>query len=289
MASRTARATAGQNGTMSSTLLTDEVGAAIAGFFFAGDGPRHMTLTRCFTSCGLSDVDPYNPAEGVPNKEQRVLTVCRAARGRPGDVGDTLLDQLLTALRVHGTFTDTSPQVIERVQTLRRALMAQSATLDDEGRLLRSNPIDLGTGGRPALDEQLSRLRHNVEDSSVLLGGAKELLESICKLVLEEQSMLPDRRADFDELLALALDRLQLQPHLVDVTIPGGKQVRAIYQSAKTTASTINELRNLQGTGHGRTLPPGISRETGRYVIREATHVAELLLSTHDRQMGRST
>ena len=144
-------------------------------------------------------------------------------------------------------------------------------------------------GGRPALDEQLSRLRHNVEDPGVLLGGAKELLESICKFVLEEQSMLPDRRADFDELLALALDRLQLQPQLVDVTVPGGKQVRAIYQSAKTTASTINELRNLQGTGHGRTLPTGISRETGRYVIREATHVAELLLSTHDRQMGRST
>jgi len=132
---------------MSSTLLTDEVGAALAGFFFAGDGPRHVTLTRCFTSCGLSDVDPYNPAEGVPNKEQRVLTVCRAARGRPGDVGDRLLDQLLTALRIHGTFTDTSTQVTERVQTLRRALAAQSATLDGEGRLLRSSPIDLGTGG----------------------------------------------------------------------------------------------------------------------------------------------
>ena len=63
----------------------------------------------------------------------------------------------------------------------------------------------------------------------------------------------------------------------------------AIYQSAKTTALTINELRNLQGTGHGRTLPTGISTETGQYVIREATHVAELLLSTHDRQMGRAT
>jgi hypothetical protein len=204
-------------------------------------------------------------------------------------VGDQLLDQLLTALRVHGTFADTSPQVTERVQTLRRALEAQLVTLDDEGRLVRSNPINLGTGGRPALEEQLSRLRHNVEDPGVLLGGAKELLESICKFVLEEQSLLPDRRADFDELLALALDRLQLQPHLVDATVPGGKQVRAIYQSAKTTASTINELRNLQGTGHGRTLPTGISSETGRYVIREATHVAELLLSTHDRQMGRST
>lgn len=274
---------------MSSTLLTDEVIAALAAFFFAGHGPRHVTLTNCFTGCGLADVDPYDPAEGTPNKEQRVLTVCRAARRRPGTVGDQLLDQLLVALRTHGTFTDTTRATVDRVQTLRRALVVQSVTLDDEGRLQRGGSINLATGGRPALEEQLSRLRHNVEDPGALLGGAKELLESICKFVLEEQSMLADRKMGFDELLTLALDRLRLQPNQVDTAVPGGKQLRAIYQSAKTTASTINELRNLQGTGHGRTLPTGISKETGRYVIREATHVAELLLSTHDRQMGRST
>lgn len=274
---------------MSSTLLTEEVAAALAGFFFAGAGPRHTSLTGCFTACGLADVDPYDPNLGVPNKEQRVLTVTRAARRRPAGVGDQLVERLLTALRIHGVFDDKDTVVVDRVKTLRRALATQSVSLDDEGRLQRTNPINLATGGRPALDEQLSRLRHNVEDPGVLLGGAKELLESICKFVLEEQHMLPDRKMDFDELLALALDRLKLQPTTVDATVAGGKQLRAIYQSAKTTASTINELRNLQGTGHGRTLPTGISREVGRYVIREATHVAELLLSTHDRQMGRGS
>ena len=161
--------------------------------------------------------------------------------------------------------------------------------LDDEGRLHHEQPLDLETGGRQALDEQLARLRRNVEDPGALLGGAKELLESICKFVLEEQMMLPTGKLDFEPLLHLTMERLGLQPQLVDASQPGGKQLRAIYQSAKTTASTINELRNLQGTGHGRTLPTGISKETGRYVIREATHVAELLLTTHDRQMGRAS
>lgn len=273
---------------MNSTLLTDEVAAALGAFFFAGAGPRHSTLTDCFTACGLADADPYDQALGTPNKEQRVLLVCRAARRRPGQASDQLLEQLLTALRVHGTFMDRTSPTSDRVQTLRRALAAQAATLDDDGRLQRRNPINLATGGRAALDEQLSRLRHNVEDPGVMLGGAKDLLESICKFVLEEQSMLPPRKLDFDELLTLALERLGLLPKDVDASRPGGKQLRAIYQSARTTASTINELRNLQGTGHGRTLPTGISKETGRYVIREATHVAELLLSTHDRQMGRA-
>lgn len=54
-----ARRPVGNNGPMSSTLLTDEVSAALAQFFYSGDGPSHATLTRCFTACGLADVDPY--------------------------------------------------------------------------------------------------------------------------------------------------------------------------------------------------------------------------------------
>lgn len=45
-------------------------------------------------------------------------------------------------------------------------------------------------------------MRHNVEDPGVLLGGAKELLESIYKFVLEEQSMVPDRQADLRRVVA---------------------------------------------------------------------------------------
>lgn len=270
-------------------LLSDEVAASLGKFFFGGAGPSHATVTRCFTACGLSDEDPYDVATGTPNKEHRVLLLCRTARRRPGDVAAKALDQLLMALRVDGAFNSSDAQTKERVATLRRALLAQGAVLDDEGRLHHEQPLDLETGGRQALDEQLARLRRNVEDPGALLGGAKELLESICKFVLEEQMMLPTGKLDFEPLLHLAMERLGLQPQLVDASQPGGKQLRAIYQSAKTTASTINELRNLQGTGHGRTLPTGISKETGRYVIREATHVAELLLSTHDRQMGRGS
>lgn len=271
---------------MTGQLLSDEVAASLGKFFFGGAGPSHATITRCFTACGLGSDDPYDPMTGTPNKEQRVLVLCWTARRRPGDVAAKALDQLLTALRVDGTFDSEDAQTKERVATLRRALAALGAVLDDEDRI-QEHALDLGTGGRAALDEQLARLRRNVEDPGALIGGAKELLESICKFVLEEQSMLPDRKMDFDELLALAFDRLRLQPQMVDPSQPGGKQLRAIYQSAKTTASTINELRNLQGTGHGRTLPTGISKETGRYVIREATHVAELLLTTHDRHGPR--
>mgnify|MGYP001739889580 CR=1 FL=1 len=101
----------------------------------------------------------------------------------------------------------------------------------------------------------------------------------------------PCTAANADELrtglIAISFEQLGLQPAVVDSSSAGAKQIRAIYQSAKTVTLTINELRNLQGTGHGRTLPTGVTVEAARYVIRETTHVAELMLTIHDRQMGR--
>lgn len=88
-------------------------------------------------------------------------------------------------------------------------------------------------------------------------------------------------------VITLAFDRLSFTTGHVDETVPGAKQVRAIHGSAKKIALQVNELRNLQGTGHGRTPPTGITPETARFVIREVAHIAELMLTTHDRQMGR--
>lgn len=271
---------------MSQTPLNGEVGAALGRFFFTGRGPSHTTLTRAFTTAGYGHDDPYDLVAGTPNKESRVLAVAGAATRRP-DGAVRLLTELLTTLRVHGCFGPQAEAFKEDAALLRRSLLKQGWILDDDGYAAPAGRVDLETGGREALDEQLSRIQRNVDDPGALLGTAKDLLEAISKFILEERGMMPDRRLDFDEGLHLALDQLSLLPTLVDATRPGGKQLRAIYQSAKTIASTVNELRNLQGAGHGRTLPTGVSSETGRYVIREAAHVAELMLSTHDRQMGR--
>lgn len=267
--------------------ISSEIGAAFGKFFFAGAGPSHTTLTGVFAASGYANEDPYNPTLGTPNKQQRVLIVFRAAERRSAQAR-RLVEELLVALRVEGCL-DRQPsaeQAQESVQTLRRALQHQGWNLDDEGRLVQQGDIDLSTGGREALDEQLVRLRRNTEDPAALLGGAKDLLESIAKFVLEETGMLPDRKMDYSEALSLAFERLNLQPAGVDSSIPGAKQVKSIFQAARTTTTAINELRNLQGTGHGRTLPTGVTVEAARYVIREATHVAALMLATHDRQMG---
>ena len=53
-------------------------------------------------------------------------------------------------------------------------------------------------------------------------------------------------------------------------------------------AEQVNVLRGLQGTGHGRTLPTGVSPELALLVVREACSVAEFTLNALDRQRGRA-
>jgi hypothetical protein len=141
--------------------------------------------------------------------------------------------------------------------------------------------------GRPAIEDQLARLRRASDDPALLLGTAKEMLESTAKYVLEAFSVPYSSSTDFEQLWFHARDRLGLHPKDVDANRPGGSQVREILQSTWSIARMANELRNMEGTGHGRTLPVAMTPEMALLVVREACSVAQMTLSTLDRHLGR--
>lgn len=242
----------------------------------------HKDLNQIFMIAGC---DRFDACPG--SKPNRVLTVGRALlESQDERIARSFVDQFLSVLRTLGIFT--RPSEKEDVDALRASFRNLGWELTKEGRLTPLGDTDLETGGRQALDEQLRRLQQNLEDPAVLLGVAKDLIEAIGKFVLEERGQLPGGAVDFPKVLGVSLKQLQLRPQDTDTDAPGGKQLREIRQHANAIAGSINELRNLQGTGHGRTLPTGVSAEEARYVIRQATLLAELMLSTHDRQMGRA-
>lgn len=135
-----------------SAPLNSEIAAAIGQFFFRGDGPSHSALTQAFTATGLSEHDPFNPATQTPNKQQRVISVSRVG-ARKVATARKLTEELLDALRLHGSFN--SPEDTQRVEGLRSALEHAGWGLSADGRLQQQGKIDLETGGRPALNEQL--------------------------------------------------------------------------------------------------------------------------------------
>jgi len=70
--------------------------------------------------------------------------------------------------------------------------------------------------------------------------------------------------------------------------LPGASVIQTVMQSAWNIADSVNQLRNLQGTGHGRTLPTGVTAEMALLVVREACSIAEYVLMTLDRTLSGS-
>ena len=267
--------------------MNAEIASAMGRFFTGGTGPRHSVLTALFIRTGYGEDDPYDPVTGSPNKETRVRTVLLAAMRRTDRVRQ-LVDGLLAEMRVHGCF-DPAQASLDRavVSAAQQAFGRSEWELTNDGRLQVAGLIDIASGGRPALDEQLDRLRRASDDPALLLGTSKELLESTAKFVLEELGVTYRANADFNELWYHARDRLGIHPASIPDTVPGAQHVKTILQSAWAIADQTNQLRGLQGTGHGRTLPTGITAEMALLVVREACSIVEFTLRVLDRTLGR--
>ena len=268
--------------------VSDEIAAAVARFFLGGSGPSHSKIGNVFAEAGYGHDDPYSQQTQQPNKEIRVRTVVKAARRRPHRARE-LVDGLLVQMRVCGCFDPEHGQYDRgTVRTAQRAFSREGWMLTDDGVLSPAGAIDLTTGGRQALDDHLARLRRGCGDPGQLLGSAKDLLESVAKFVLEEFGMDLPRNASFDQLWYLARERLGLLPEQVDKTLPAARNIQSIMQSAWKIAEQVNKLRCLEGTGHGRTLPTGVSADMALLVVREACSLAEYMLLSLDRSTGRA-
>ncbi|GAA1392092.1 abortive infection family protein [Pseudonocardia kongjuensis] len=265
--------------------VSAEIAACVARFYFGGAGPSHRKLTHAFQTSGYGEFDTYDPETGLPNKETRVQNVLRVAVRRPAG-SRSLVDSLLIDLRIEGCFSSDSRS--SDAENVRRAFQQVGWLLTDDGYLNPIGEIDLETGGRLALDEQIARLRRSTNDPAILIGSAKEILEAVAKFVLEEVGMPPSKHADFGQLLYLARERLGVLPDSVAGDVPGAKHIKSILGGSWMIAEKVNELRNLQGTGHGRTLPTGVTAEVALLVVRQACLVAEFLLTTLDRLHGRN-
>ncbi len=269
---------------------SDEVGAALGAFVVGGAGPRHSVLSRIFAQAGYGAAAPYLPNSTVQqmNKEDRVRVTVSAAARNPHRARE-LVEGILGEYRVAGIFkSGVDDETAQKVQVLRSAFARIDWELTAEGDI---RPAGVGAvvsaEGRPAIEDQLARLRRATDDPALLLGTAKEMLESTAKYVLDAFAVPYSSKTSFDELWFHARDRLHLHPRDVDASTPGGVEVREILQATWSIARMTNEVRNIDGTGHGRTLPAQMSPELALLVVREACSVAQMILSSLDTTLGR--
>ena len=140
-------------------------------------------------------------------------------------------------------------------------------------------------GNLQELIAQTDRLRDSIEnDPGLAVGTAKELVETVCKTILDERNVVYDDD-DMGKIIRALTKELQLDPSSVSQNARGSETIRRTLANLGQVAQGIAELRNLYGTGHGRAgRTSAIKPRHARLAVGAATTLAMFLLETHREQ-----
>ena len=150
-------------------------------------------------------------------------------------------------------------------QPLDETIQALAASLDLEG-----------------LNKEVSRLeRATDEDPSLAVGTAKEMVETVCKTILQERTGSSPTE-DLPRLVRAVAKELSLLPDSIPSNAKGSDVMRRLLSNLNQVAQGLAELRNLYGTGHGRDGRfIGIKPRHARLAVGAATTLSVFLLETH--------
>jgi hypothetical protein len=136
------------------------------------------------------------------------------------------------------------------------------------------------------LNRHAARIRKGItDDPAQAIGSAKELVETVLKSVLGEHG--EHGAGDIPALLKRAQRELDLDPTSPDPGVPGADTIRRILSNLGQVVVGVAEVRNLYGTGHGRSKARELEAAHARLVVNAAITLATFLLEVW-QQRGRS-
>lgn len=138
----------------------------------------------------------------------------------------------------------------------------------------------------PELHRQIERMQDAVEDDpSLAIGTAKELVETTCKTILDERGVTYLKNDDLPELVKKARKALALVPDNIPNSVKGAETIRRLLGSLGAVAQGLGELRNLYGTGHGKSgKTKGLTSRHARLAVGAASTLATFLFETHQER-----
>jgi hypothetical protein len=130
-------------------------------------------------------------------------------------------------------------------------------------------PEHIDPAGWDAVELERDRLRRAWEskDYPEAVGKAKELVETVAKVVVVSAEGAVADEADFVPTVKSAHKALRRQP---GVDLAQDQDLRAIANATQTLATSLAPLRNSFGTGHGRARIPDVSVEMATVTVEAA-------------------
>lgn len=122
-------------------------------------------------------------------------------------------------------------------------------------------------------------------DPALAVGSTKELIESVLKTILGMHGAKVSAE-DMPKLLKRVQAALGLDPKDVSEDVPGADVLRRLLGSLSLIVVSVTELRNLYGTGHGKSNAPGLDRASAELVVASGVALASYLMDRYKALKG---
>jgi len=135
---------------------------------------------------------------------------------------------------------------------------------------------------------QTTRMTQSVEDDPELaIGTAKELVETVCKTILEDRGIPFSKAADLLELNKATLKSLRLMPDDIPEKAKGAETIKRMLSNLASVTHGLAELRGLYGTGHGKHgRTKSVHPRHARLAVGASSTLAAFLYETHLHNQG---
>lgn len=166
--------------------------------------------------------------------------------------------------------------LVEKARSIANRLLSGAASLT----LLKDQAK---TFNSKYLSEQIRRMEAAVEDDpSLAIGTAKELFETCCKTILAERGKTIPGSPDIPALSKETFKTLQLVADGIPDSARGAEVIKRLLNNLGTVGIGIAELRNLYGTGHGKSATAsGLSPRHAKLAVGAVATLTTFLFETH--------
>ena len=133
------------------------------------------------------------------------------------------------------------------------------------------------------LYEDLRRLeRVGDTEPGEAIALAKEIVESCCKLILDDRGVSYQEKADIPELLKLLRKEIQIMPQGIKENARAANEIREVLTSLGKIAHALGPIRNAYGKGHGRGRDfKGLEPRHARLAVGAASTFVDFVLDRH--------
>ncbi|WZL81836.1 abortive infection family protein [Vallitaleaceae bacterium 9-2] len=128
-------------------------------------------------------------------------------------------------------------------------------------------------------------LKMQSENPTEAIGKTKELVESCCKTILDENEIEWDKNWDVGQLTGETVKLLKLMPKDIPDTAPAANEMKAILGNLRGIATNLAALRNPYGSGHGKSATyKGLEERHAKLAVGSSITLVSFLWDTHERR-----